>query len=147
MSSDVVMIRYEVVVREKPRRTVYLRRAPDRSFDASSIWRKINMLRFAKINYENYKMRFEDRIEKVRREMRPVKPADITEITKETIYLTPQEYAKIKIALLRKGIYEDIEKVLGVRVVVVSERVKKLVGLVTREGEKKYEKEIAGLVG
>ena len=145
MSSDAVMVRYEVVVREKPRRTVYLRRAPDRSFDASSIWRKINMLRFAKINYESYGMRFEDRIEKVRREMRPVKPEDMVETTrKETIVLTPQEYAKIRLSLFRKGIYDDIEKVLGVRVVVVSERVKKLVGVVTREENKAKIKELVG---
>ena len=142
------MVKYEVVVREKPRRTVYIRKAPDRSFDAGSIWRKLNMLRFAKINYESYGMKFEDRIEKVKREMRPVKPADLIETKRELIVLTPKEYAKIRLALFRKGIYDDIEDVLNAKVVVVSERVKRLAGLVEHgKGKKEYEKEVIGLVG
>lgn len=129
---------YEVVVREKPRRTVYLRKAPDRSFDASSYWRKLNMLRFAKINYESYGMPFEERIEKVIREMKPVKP----EIRK-TVYLTPKEYAKIRVDLWRKGIFDPIEEVLNADVVVVREEVKKAAELIEKMREKRLMREVA----
>ena len=123
-------MRYEIVVREKPRKTIYIRRSPDRSFEAGSYYRKLNMLQFAKIAHSNYGKSFEEHIESMRERMKPVgrtaKP--------RTIELTEEELLLLKLQMLRKGVKRlYLPEHIKIKVVAppereeVAERLKRLV--------------------
>lgn len=91
---------HEVVVREKPKKTVYIRRSPDRSFDASSYYRRLNMLQFAKIAHSQYGKTYEDVISAIEQNMKPVGRT----VKKRVIEVTPEELVVLKLKMLKKGI-------------------------------------------
>ena len=95
-----VRIMYEIVEREKPRKTTYIRKSPDRSFEAGSYYRKLNMLQFAKIAHSNYGKSFEEHIASMREKMKPVGRAP----RPRTIELTEEGLFLLKLQMLRRGI-------------------------------------------
>ena len=121
---------YEIVVRERPRKTIYIRRSPDRSFEAGSYYRKLNMLQFAKIAHSNYGKTFEEHIASMQERMKPVGRT----VKPRTIELSERDLLLLKLQMLRKGVKRlYLPEYIKIKVVAppereeVAERLKRLV--------------------
>jgi len=91
---------YEIVVREKPKKTIYIRKAPDRSFEAGSIYRKLNMLQFAEIGRQARGKKYEDVIKDFVTKMKPVGRT----VKVREVIITDRDLLRMRLHMLRKGI-------------------------------------------
>jgi len=90
---------YELVVREKPRRTIYLRKKPDRRIDISPR-RLQHIINFSEIAHSGYGKTFEEFIEHIRSNVKPVGRKKKERI----IRMSTSDFFKLILVFQRRGL-------------------------------------------